>query len=69
LTVIVSPLRKIAATTMTNSGTAELMTDASDESTACSAKVIRANGTAILTTPMTNRCPYILASRGSGSRA
>ena len=32
MTVIVSPGRKIAAITITNSGTALLITDASDES-------------------------------------
>jgi hypothetical protein len=31
--------------------------------------VIRANGIAMLITPITNRWPYIRGSRGSGSRA
>ena len=48
LTVIVSPCRNSAAMTITNSGTAPLITDASDESTVCSANVIRLNGIAML---------------------
>ena len=67
--MIASPGRKIAAMTITNSGTAPLITEASDESTVCSANVIRLNGIAMLITPMTNRWPYVRGSRGSGSRA
>ena len=48
LIVIVSPLRKIAAITITNSGTAPLITAARDESIVCSANVIRLNGIAML---------------------
>jgi len=69
LTVIASPARNSDAMTITSSGTAELMTAASDDVTCCSANVIRANGIAMLITPMTNRWPYIRGSRGSISPA
>ena len=48
LSVTVSPFRNSAAMTITNSGTAPLITAASDESTVCSANVIRLNGIAML---------------------
>ena len=55
--MIASPGRKIAASTITNSGTALLITEASDESTVCSANVISVNGIAMLIVPITNRWP------------
>ena len=60
LIVIRSSRRKIAAMTMTNSGTAALRIAASAESTVSSAQVISENGIAMLTAPMTMRWPYVL---------
>ena len=55
--MIVSPFRNSAAITITNSGTALLITDASDESTVVSANVMRLKGSAMLMAPITKRCP------------
>ena len=54
-----------AASTMTTSGMAPLMTDARVESTSCSAHVMSKNGSATLSTPMTARDAQVRGSRGS----
>ena len=69
LMLIGSSRRKIAAIRITNSGTAPLSTDASVESTLCSAQVISENGMATLNAAITRRWPYMRGLRGSCSRA
>ena len=54
--------------TITNSGTVALRIDASAESIDCSPNAMRMNGTTMLTSAITIRCPYWRAERGSGSR-
>ena len=69
LMLIGSSRRKTAAITITNRGTAPFRTDASVESTLCSAQVISENGMATLNAAITRRWPYVRRLRGSCSRA
>ena len=57
LTRIGSSARKIADSTIANSGTGEVRIAASDESTDCSAQVMSRNGIVMLTMAMTRRWP------------
>ena len=61
--------RKNGAMTITPSGTVAFRIEASAESIDCSLTVINVNGSTMLTTLITSRCPYIRGLRGSSWRA